>query len=173
MKTSSNGLAFIAQWEGFSATAYMDDEDGWTIGYGTLIDEDKEAYLINATISESEALELKKKDVAFVESVIRGQVGAPLNQNQFDALVSLIYNIGSGQFQDSTVRARINNYDTPENIAEAWKRWKKDDGVVVQGLINRRAKEVELFQTQPKKKTLITALVIAVIILILVLKFRK
>lgn len=152
MKTSENGLKFIAQWEGFSATAYMDDNDGWTIGYGTLIDTASEAHLINATITKAEALELKKKDVGFIEAAIRGQISVELNQNQFDALVSLIYNIGSGNFKNSTVRARINNRDTPERIAEAWGWWNKDDGRFVQGLANRREKEIELYLTQPQKK---------------------
>lgn len=130
----------------------MDANDGWTIGYGTLIDTAEEAYLLNATLSKEEALELKKKDIGRFESTIRGYVSAPLNQNQFDALVSLVYNIGSGNFRDSTVLKRINNYDTPERIKEAWEWWNKDDGQFVQGLANRREAETELYFSSVKKK---------------------
>jgi lysozyme len=151
MKTSDKGIAFIAQWEGFSPTAYMDDHDGWTIGYGHLI-KPSENHLINATLTKEQALALKKQDVGIAEAAIRGQVSAPLNQNQFDALVSLIYNIGSGQFSGSTVKRRINSYDTKENITEAWQRWNKDDGKVVQGLINRRKAETDLFNSVDEKK---------------------
>lgn len=152
MKTSQSGIEFIAQWEGFSATAYMDANDGWTIGYGTLIDTAAEQHLIGATITKEQALELKKRDLGAFEAAVRGNITAPLNQNQFDALVSLVYNIGPGQFRSSTVVKRINNYDSRERIAEAWKRWNKDDGEFVQGLANRRAAEVELYFSQPKKK---------------------
>lgn len=151
MRTSRKGVEFIAQWEGFSATAYMDANDGWTIGYGHLIVPGEE-HLINATLTKAQALELKKKDLGVAEAAVRGQVSAPLNQSQFDALVSLIYNIGSGNFSSSTVKQRINSYDTKERISEAWQRWNKDDGHFVQGLANRRKAEVEMYYSQPKKK---------------------
>jgi len=151
MKTSDKGIAFIAQWEGFSSTAYMDDNDGWTIGYGHLI-LPSESHLITATLTKEQALILKKKDAGIAEAAIRGQVRAPLSQNQFDALVSLIFNIGSGQFSGSTAKKRINAYDTKENITEAWQRWNKDDGKVVQGLVNRRKAETDLFYSDEEKK---------------------
>lgn len=153
MNTSDNGLEFIARWEGFSPTAYMDNNDGWTIGYGTLIDTTEEAYLLPPkVITKEEALELKKRDLGAFEATIRGNVIPKLNQNQFDALVSLVYNIGPGNFRSSTVLRRINAYDTPERITEAWKWWNKDDGQFVQGLMNRREAEVELYQKIDQKK---------------------
>jgi lysozyme len=151
MKTSANGVAFISKWEGFSGTAYMDDNDGYTIGYGHLI-KPNESHLINATLTKAQALDLLQADAGMAEATVRGQVSAPLNQNQFDALVSLIYNIGSGNFSGSTVKKRINAFDTPERIAEAWQRWNKDDGHFVQGLANRRKAETELYASDEKKK---------------------
>jgi lysozyme len=171
MKTSDNGIRFIARWEGFSPTAYMDKNDGWTIGYGTLIDTEQEFYLINSTISKEKALELKKRDIGRFEAAVRGQVTAPINQNQFDALVSLVYNIGPGNFQDSTVLKRINRIDTKKRIKEAWEWWNKDDGKVVQGLINRREAETALYFSEVKKKVLIiSSILLATTIVILLIK---
>lgn len=152
MRTSDKGIKFISQWEGFSPTAYMDDNDGYTIGYGHLIQGQDEQWLVGATITKEQALELLKKDVGIAEASVYTWVTAPLNQNQFDALVSLIYNIGGGQFRTSTLRTRINLNDTKERITEAWQRWNKDDGRVVQGLVNRRKAETDLFFTPEDEK---------------------
>jgi lysozyme len=156
METSTNGLSFISKHEGWSATAYMDANDGWTIGFGHLIQEPAESYLINKTITKYEGLALMRADTSFAASVIRSNVKPPLNQNQFDALVSLVYNIGIDLFKNSTVLKRINSMDTPERISEAWKRFNKDDGKVLAGLVKRRAEEVELYYSDPdlKKKFL-------------------
>ena len=151
MTLSDNGTKFITQWEGFRPTAYQDVAGYWTIGYGHLI-LPNEQHLRTATLTKEQALALKKKDAGIAEAAIRGQVSAPLNQNQFDALVSLIFNIGSAAFRDSTVKARINAFDTEERITEAWHRWKNAGGKTVPGLVNRRKAETELFFTDEKKK---------------------
>jgi lysozyme len=151
MTLSDNGIKFITQWEGFSPIAYKDVAGYWTIGYGHLI-LPNEQHLMAATLTKQEAMSLKKKDAGIAEAAIRGQVLAPLNQNQFDALVSLIFNIGSAAFRDSTLKERINAYDTQERITEAWLRWNRAGGRFVQGLANRRKAEAELFFTDEKKK---------------------
>lgn len=151
MELSKRGAEFIAKWEGFSPTAYMDENDGWTIGYGHLI-RPGDGLNQNSVLTKEQALALLLSDSKAFAATVRGQITAPLSQNQFDALVSLVYNIGPGQFSSSTVRARINNYDTPEAIAEAWARWNKDDGQFVQGLANRRAEEIEMYFEPSKKK---------------------
>jgi lysozyme len=151
MTLSDNGIKFITRWEGFSPTAYKDVAGYWTIGYGHLI-LPNEQQLMTATLTKEQAMAMKKKDAGIAEAAIRGQVLAPLNQNQFDALVSLIFNIGSGAFRDSTVKARINALDTEARITEAWQRWKNAGGKTVPGLVNRRKAETELFFTDEKKK---------------------
>lgn len=79
---------------------------------------------------------------------VRDLVKVPVTQNQFDALVSFAYNIGTGKdgFAGSTALSRLNNGDA-KGAAEAMTWWNKSDGKVSQGLINRRADEVELFNT--------------------------
>ncbi len=83
---------------------------------------------------------------------VRDLVKVPVTQNQFDALVSFAYNIGTGKdgFAGSTALSRLNNGDA-KGAAEAMSWWNKSDGQVSQGLINRRADEVELFNTPGAK----------------------
>jgi lysozyme len=77
---------------------------------------------------------------------VRTYVTVPVNQNQFDAMVSLDYNIGGGNFKNSSVVANINKGDFVA-AANSFKLWNKSGGVVVQGLVNRRELEVTLFNT--------------------------
>lgn len=67
-----------------------------------------------------------------------------INQNQFDALVSLTYNIGEQAFKDSTLLAKLNKGDI-KGAAEQFPRWNKGGGQVLKGLVRRRADERELF----------------------------
>jgi lysozyme len=85
------------------------------------------------------------RDVVRFEQAVKDCIRIPLEQWQFDALVMLAFNIGASGFCNSTVVARINAKDAKERISEAWGRWKMAGGQVVQGLINRRAKEIDLY----------------------------
>jgi lysozyme len=156
MRTSRNGLNHIKQYEGFSATAYQDVAGLWTIGYGHLI-KSNENHLHSATLTEEQAIELLAQDVRTAEQAVRANVVVELNQNQFDALVSLVFNIGSGAFSGSTVLSRINVNESVERITEAWLRWNKarvnGQLQVVPGLVNRRESEIELYFSALKKKS--------------------
>jgi GH24 family phage-related lysozyme (muramidase)/LysM repeat protein len=99
---------------------------------------------INLTQAQEKALmnvELRTHAAAVAQSV-----KVPLNQNQFDALVSLSYNIGTNGFKGSTVLKRLNSGDY-QGAAEAFKMWNKSGGGVMQGLVNRRNDEVQLFNS--------------------------
>jgi GH24 family phage-related lysozyme (muramidase) len=100
--------------------------------------------LVNLTAAQETAL-LKIETKKF-EKVVSDNVKVPLTQNQFDALVSLSYNIGEGAFKSSTALKRINAGDYAGG-AEAMKRFNKSGGGVMQGLVNRRNDEVRLFNT--------------------------
>lgn len=151
MKTGSAGIALIKEVEGFSPTAYRDSE-GYSIGYGHFI-KANEQYLMQQTITKEGAEVLLQEDLRGAEIVVDSQITKDLNQSQFDALVSLVYNIGSGQFASSTVKGRINTGTfTKEEITEAWLRWNKDNGVVIPGLAKRRQKEVDLYFSDDLKK---------------------
>lgn len=93
-----------------------------------------------------------KRDVQVATDAVRTHVSVPLNQNQFDALVSFGYNVGAKNFEDSTLIKRLNNGAYDEAASE-FKRWNKItvDGkkVVSRGLIKRRAREEALFRKEP------------------------
>lgn len=168
MRTSQSGRNFIKRWEGEKLKPYRDVAGFWTIGVGHLINETTEAHLLNPegiTAEQSDAL--LATDLYNTEHYVRTMVDVPLQQHQFDALVSLIFNIGPGNFQGSTVRRRINSGDTPENISEAWKRYNKAGGQVIMGLINRREAEVDLFNAANyggKKKLYLILLLVSLVI---------
>jgi len=142
MKIGQNGLNLIKASEGFRAQAYLDTGKVPTIGYGTTHD-----VHLGQVITESQGEEFLKRDVSDAEHTIDTLVKVPLTQNQFDALVCFVYNIGEGQFKSSTLLRVLNagHYDqVPAQLA----RWNKDNGRVLKGLVIRRANEAKLFQTK-------------------------
>jgi len=173
MKTSQNGIEFISRHEGLRKTAYQDQAGYWTIGYGHLI-ASGEDYLFGAPITTAQAKELLAADLKTAETAVNRNISVQLNQNQFDALVSLVFNIGSGAFAGSTVLSRINAGDTEPRISEAWKRWDKVtiDGQLEtsRGLQKRRSEEVDLYFTDPEKKKIIL-LVVAICVVILLIGY--
>ena len=119
---------------------------GATIGYGHLI---KNGEDFRNGISEAKATELLRTDIAIAERAVRDNITVPLSQNQFDALTSLAYNIGTKNFADSTVVKYVNNPDLKNNayptLESAWKTWNKSGGHVMTGLSNRRNEEWNMF----------------------------
>lgn len=130
----------IKDHEGLKLTAYKDGGGVWTIGYGHTGADVREGL----TIPLSEAERLLTRDLRVAEGHVNRLVQVKLTQNQFDALVSLVYNIGGGAFEASTLLRMLNAGDY-EGAASQFPRWNKDNGKVVDGLTNRRAKERELF----------------------------
>ena len=120
--------------------------NGATIGYGHLI---KSGEDFTKGISEAKATELLRADIATAERAVRDNITVPLSQNQFDALASLAYNIGTKNFADSTVVKYVNNptfHSTVyQNLESAWKAWNRSHGEISNGLINRRQNEWNLY----------------------------
>lgn len=143
MKTSTNGLALIQQFEGFRAQAYICPAGVLTIGYGSTGAHVKRGQVIK----QAEAVALLKKDVARFERAVDA-LGLNLTQNQFDALVSLAFNIGTGNFNKSTLVRRLKAGDMAGAAAQ-FAVWNKARvrGVltVLPGLVRRRAAEAALF----------------------------
>ncbi|EJS6056321.1 lysozyme [Salmonella enterica] len=139
MKTSDNGRAFIRAREGVKLAAYQDGGGVWTIGYGHTRGV-KQGQVIN----HEQADEFLDNDLRQVESCISERVTVPLNQNQFDALVSFVFNVGRQAFSDSTLLKKLNegNYRA---AADQFTRWVYDNDQFVQGLYNRRVAERDLF----------------------------
>lgn len=139
---SSAGLEIIKQFEGFSAKPYPDHK-GYSIGYGHLIKEGEVLELLS--IDEATALLLQ--DVEWAEQAVRTAVSVDLDQNEFDALVSLAFNIGAGAFKKSTLVKKLNSGDF-EGAAEQFAVWNRASGAVNTALVRRRAIEADLFNTE-------------------------
>jgi lysozyme len=144
LKTSAAGLDMIKRHEGFSANAYRCPAHLWTIGYGHVILPHERTLLECREISHDEALRLLVKDTEHAERAIHRAVEAPLEQHQFDALVSLVFNIGVDAFKDSTLCAML-NADQHAAAANQFERWIYAKKRMIPGLVKRRAAEKALF----------------------------
>ena len=144
MKISNKGLELIKEFEGFSANAYLCPAKIPTIGYGNTFWEDGRKVRIGEQISKSKALELLEfvanKDFA---DKIFPFIEVSISQNQFDAMVSLAYNIGVGAFSKSTLLKKVNAKDFI-GAANEFLKWDKSNGKPLLGLTRRRQREKEL-----------------------------
>lgn len=143
MNISKQGIDLIKSFENLRLTAYLCPAGVWTIGYGHTANVRR-----GDIITEEQAQKMLESDLAWVERTIQATVMVPLSQNQYDALCSLIYNIGSAMFSNSTLLKCINNKTGEEAIEAQFKRWKFVNGRESKGLVNRRRKEVELWRGQ-------------------------
>lgn len=146
MKISENGLNLIKDFEGFSSTPYLCPAGIPTIGYGSTYHEDgTKVTLKDKPITEERATELLEfvANKTFSENINK-VVKVPLNQNQFDALVSFAYNIGNKNFNWSTLLKKLNLSDYI-GASQEFGRWNQANGKILNGLVLRRQKEKELF----------------------------
>lgn len=148
-KPGIKNIELIKRHEGLRLQAYLPTpNDKWTIGYGHT----KTAHK-GMIITNERAEELLRQDVAWVEAAIAKLVKVKLSQNQYDAIASLIYNIGEGAFAKSTVLRELNagNYQAAADAFLMWnKQRSKTTGKlnVLKGLTKRRAEERQLFLTK-------------------------
>lgn len=141
MALSAAGLLAIAGYEGYSELAYQPlPGDAWTIGFGHT-----GGVQPGDKVSPREALSLLKKDTRLAEATVNRYVTVELKQYQFDALVSLTYNIGSFAFRQSTLLDCLNLQDYV-CVHREWMRWVYFKGKPQKGLQNRRAKELYVFR---------------------------
>jgi lysozyme len=139
MNISQNGIELIKKFEGCVLFGYKDAVGVPTIGYGHT-----GGVIVGQVISQAKAEELLKKDLQkFVNGVI-ACVDVPVNQNQFDALVSFSFNCGLGSLQKSTLLKKLNAKDYAGAAAE-FTKWNKAGGGILAGLTRRRAAELALF----------------------------
>ena len=144
MKTSEKGLQFIRREEGERLTAYADIIGVWTIGVGHTGAVDGKPVAKGLVISADKSRELLSADLLKFESAITSLVKVPLKQYEFDALVSLVFNIGETNFARSTLLKKLNTNDF-KGAAEQFLAWKNAGGRPVQGLLNRRKREKDMF----------------------------
>lgn len=144
MNISKNGIELIKKFEGCRLTAYRDAVGVWTIGYGWTQPVDGRKIGEGMTISIEQAERLLRRGVVSYEHDVSKIVCVPLTQNQFDALVSLVYNIGPRALSTSTLIRKLNerNY---AGAADEFLRWNRAGPNVLNGLARRREAERELF----------------------------
>lgn len=145
MTISEHGLAIIKLFEGLRLDAYLDSAGIPTIGYGIIRYPDGRKVKMGdkCTLSDAEAwliYEVEQKTKA-VNTLVKSYI----NQNQFDALSSLTYNIGAGAFGKSTVLKLVNENPAEPAISAAFARWNKSGGKITNGLVKRRAMEASLY----------------------------
>ena len=140
MNISKEGIALIKRFEGCELKAYQDSVGVWTIGYGHTKDVKK-----GNEINQDHAEFMLTEELPEYEGYINDMVKVPLEQNQFDALCSWVYNLGPTNLQDSTM-LKVLNEKKYEEVPQQIKRWNKAGGKVLDGLIRRREAEALLFQ---------------------------
>jgi lysozyme len=143
-QVSPQGVDLICGFEGLELKAYDDGVGVCTIGYGTTIYPHGKAVQYGDTCTIEQAKNYMQYDLRRFEQAVNAAVNVPLNQNQFDALVSLSYNIGIGAFKNSTLLKLLNASDY-HAASHQFDVWIKAGGKTVQGLVNRRAVEKTLF----------------------------
>ena len=131
MQLSERGRRLIQNFEGLRLTSYDDGAGVWTVGYGHTPSEP------GVTITQEQADDYFIQDIARFERGVDNAVTVPLEQGQFDALVSFAYNVGLGAFRNSTLLRKLNDGDY-EGAAEQFGRWYKAGGKIMQGLVKRR-----------------------------------
>ena len=145
MKVSETGIRVIAKYEGFRSSPYLDAVGVPTIGFGnTFYRDNTRVKMTDKPISEEKARELLKNIVQGFEMEV-SKLMREVNQNQFDAVLSLVYNIGVTAFSRSTLLKRINENPIEQDIAYQFSRWNKAGGKVLLGLTRRRKEEAELY----------------------------
>lgn len=142
---SELGFAIIREFEGFSSVAYHDTGGVWTIGFGTIKYPNGKRVVKGDVCTQSEAEQWLKNDSKWVDACLDKNIKVNLNQNQFDALASFVYNVGETAFLKSTMLSLINQ-NSMISTASQFDRWVFDNGKRIQGLVNRRAKERKLFE---------------------------
>ena len=154
MKTSDKGIDFIKRHEALRLNAYLDAAGVWTIGYG-------HTGGVNSgdVISEKQAEEFLRADLSTAERALN-RTRLQLNQNQFDALVSFIFNVGVGRakshpkgasgFLGSTLLIKARHDVNDPTIRKEFERWVYAGGKILKGLVRRRKEEADLYFTKQR-----------------------
>lgn len=145
MKLDSNGYRLIQGFEGLKLSAYKDSAGIPTIGYGNITYENGTKVKMGDKITQEKADLLFQHFANRFASQVDSFVTATVNQNQFNAMVSLAYNIGIGAFSKSTLLKKVNKNSCDSTIKDEFMKWVNAGGKRIQGLINRRAKEAEIY----------------------------
>lgn len=141
MRINISGLALIKEFEGLYLRSYLCPAGVWTIGYGTT-----KGVRLGMKITKEQAEQMLVEELQECEDIVFGAVKVSLNENEFAALVSFVYNVGGGALRKSTLLRKLNAGDRM-GAANEFLRWVYGGGRVLKGLVRRREAEKELFLT--------------------------
>lgn len=141
MCMSDNGMRLTEGFEGLRLQAYQDVVGVWTNGYGNT-----HGVVPGSTITLDQAVSDLHTNLTGAENVVNTYVTVPLSQNQFDALVDFVFNLGEGALKSSTLLRKLNAKDYSGASLE-FPKWNHAGGQVVAGLTRRRIAEQQLFNT--------------------------
>ena len=156
MQVGQSGKKLFQEWEGLELNEYLDSGGAPTIGVGHLMTRSErmsgkiiissKSVVYRKGLTVQQCWDLLDQDLDSAEASVNSMVKVPLNQNQFDALVSFVFNVGNNAFRDSTLLKMLNagHFD---QVPTQLRRWIRDNGKIVKGLINRREKEISLWNT--------------------------
>lgn len=141
MKTGTKGIELIKRFEGFKERAYLCPAGVWSIGYGHTSGVHE-----GQTCTREKAEKWLQEDLKSAEAAVSVlNTARPLRQDEFDALVSFVYNLGTGNFMKSTLRMKVcANPDNP-TIRDEFRKWIYADGRILPGLVTRREAEADLY----------------------------
>lgn len=146
MHTSEKGIDLIKEFEGFRSKPYLCAAGVPTIGYGTTrYANGKKVTLNDPEISEKVATAHLMEDLVTFEQQVDALVRDDINQNQFDALVSFVYNLGGNALKSSTLLKKVNKNPNDKTIRAEFLKWVHANGRKLSGLVNRRTKEAGLY----------------------------
>jgi lysozyme len=150
MKLNNDGYRLISKHEGLRLKPYLCPAKIPTIGYGNTYYPDvngTRVTLLDKEITEQQAFDMFKEIADRFAKKVSRLVTSPINQNQFNALVSFSYNVGLANFMKSTLLKKVNADPNDFDIRLEFAKWNKAGGVKSNGLVNRRSEESALYYT--------------------------
>lgn len=135
MTTSDHGKMHIIRYEGFSSAPYR-DAHGCSVGYGHWLHSGPCA-ASDRHVTKAEAWEMFEKDISLRENLLRKLVKVPLLQNEFDAMLGFMYNVGAGALRRSTLLKKLNAGDK-RGAADEFLRWSKNPGIIKRRIATRK-----------------------------------
>lgn len=159
MKMSERGIKLLSEWEGYKKLRYKDSAGKWTIGVGHLLTDQElqtgrikigefQVGVMTKPLTDEEVRELLAQDLVRFEKAVNETVKVKLNQDQFDALVSFAFNIGVGAFKSGIGVVRDLNLGRYHEVPNQLRKWNKAGGKIIKGLVNRREKEISLWNSE-------------------------
>ena len=145
-KTSKKGIDLIKKYEGFRSRPYLCPAKVPTIGYGaTYYPNGQKVKLSDPAIDEKHASILLEAMLIPYEKAVDSFCRDDINQNQFDALVSFAYNLGTSALKNSTLLKKVNKNPNDKSIALEFNKWVNAGGKKLEGLVKRRTEESKLY----------------------------